>query len=547
MKPSHVRSRWLTTLIVLTSLLHPASGQGFATSSPMLFPDRSLYIAGEDIRFQSLDPSPGSLLYVELLSPDGHVRASGKYNHDKTASRGRLTLPRGINSGVYVLRAYTRDERSLGQEGFAHALIKVLNPSSTLVSRGSNSATDSLLPLPIGPDPVMIRVDGPGPEFAPRDSLRVQLSGRDMEGCLTLVPAGILPLPPHRLQEYEPGSMDIQYLPDGHGMLLSGSVRSTEPGKVALEEVDVHVSLLGSQGGYRVARSDSLGEFHLSLPLKQGVVELFVQARGPGEEVLELRIDQDFHPDYPAPVLPEFELDSLEREVGLRMAQNLALVAYFQAPIDSLRASPGPVSLPPFYGVPDFRLDMDEFVLLPTLDEVFRNLVPPVRITKRRGEPGLLIESQNPGIHLFPPLVMIDGIPLFDLSLFLSAPTARIRYIDVLTDVFVKGEKRFGGIVNLITRQEDMAGMELPEGGYFLDIQGLSPPDGPLPGNPDQATGMPDLRNTVAWIPDIRLTENAPVDIPLLAPDVPGTYSLLFRGRNAQGSYVETRMDVVIH
>ena len=164
------------------------------------------------------------------------------------------------------------------------------------------------------------------------------------------------------------------------------------------------------------------------------------------------------------------------------------------------------------------------------------NLVPGVTPLTRRNRDELLIASDNPAISLFPPMIMIDQAPLFSIEKFLSVPTGRIRYIDVIRDVYVKGDNRFGGLINLQSREGNMAGIDLPAASFFIDFDALAPRADLYHGDSSQADQMPDMRNTVLWLPRVQLSRSAPFKFSFEAPDYPGEYVVQFRGLDEGGN-----------
>ena len=192
----------------------------------------------------------------------------------------------------------------------------------------------------------------------------------------------------------------------------------------------------------------------------------------------------------------------------------------------------------PFYGTPTRSVDLDQYVLLPTMKEVFMNLVPGVTPVTRGGRTTLQIYSENPSLSLYEPLVMVDEVPILDMEQFMSVSPARIRLVDVIEDVYVKGDLRFGGIVNLRSRDRDMAGIDLPPHSFFFDYMAIHQPE---PEQQDMGSAedrVPDTRNTFLWVPDFQVEKGIPARITFRGPDYPGDYVVLFRGQDAGGTSV---------
>ncbi len=307
----------------------------------------------------------------------------------------------------------------------------------------------------------------------------------------------------------------------------------------------IHFTLMGDNAGYFVCRSDAMGKFSIGLPMRSGKMEIFVQPEGPDNEALEVRIDQDFDPRHIRFPDSTIKLTDLEIKWAAIMARNVQLSGIY-GPVDTLLIQDSADEISAFYGSPSFSVDLDQYVLLPTLREVFLNLVPSVTPTTRKGITSLLIESVNPSLSLYKTLVMVDQVPVLDMERFMSMSPAKIRQIDVIEDVYVKGDLRFGGVINLHTRDKDMAGIDLPENSFFVDYLALQPGHIPRDYSLSPEDQIPDMRNTILWLPDYRLNKGSPARISFIAPEYPGEYMVLFRGRNEKGELIKVESTIVV-
>ena len=149
-----------------------------------------------------------------------------------------------------------------------------------------------------------------------------------------------------------------------------------------------------------------------------------------------------------------------------------------------------------------------------------------------------MIESENPSLSLYESLVMVDQVPVLDMEQFMSLSPAKIKQIDVVEDVYVKGDLRFGGIINLYSRDRDMAGIDLPENSFFIDYLAMQPAFQPLQETLTRDDQIPDMRNTFLWEPNFILRKGSRAEISFIAPDYPGEYVVLFRGRSDMGEPV---------
>ena len=79
-----------------------------------------------------------------------------------------------------------------------------------------------------------------------------------------------------------------------------------------------------------------------------------------------------------------------------------------------------------FYGLPGISVKIDEFIKLPNMEEVIENLVPRTYVRQNRGNAYFMIDSENPMISMFHPLILIDHIPVFDMEVVLAIPPPKM-------------------------------------------------------------------------------------------------------------------------
>lgn len=527
------------------------------------FTDRSLYISGETIRFMARLQTTGlpqdkdwsRILYVELLSASGEARLQGKFRLRNRIASGEVIIPDGLLTGTYFLRLYTRWMRNRGPQSYCYIPLRIINPFSPELSAGIAEGNGELLLSLPSVQKAALRFSEASKPVSRGDSIGLDLdaearsgSGK-IQGCLTVVPAAALPQAPMLTEYVDPGETDsfhLSFLPDLHGATLSGTVLNPEEEEEPVPDTRIHFTLMGEQATYFTAHSDAYGKFSLTLPPREGKLELLVQPERMGTGKTEVRIDQDFDPLGLAIKWADISFDERERQAITIMARKHQLsLIYRNNP--SVQVQQDQAEVVPFYGDPDFMLNMDDYVLLPTMEEVFINLVPGVTPLIRRNRTMLLMESINPAISMFPQLIMIDQVPLFSTEQFLSVSPAKISRIDVVDDVFIKGDMRFGGIINLHSREQDMAGIDLGDNSFFIDFQAMYPREVPLKTGSSPYDRMPDMRNTLLWIPELVLEGSESLSVSFIAPDYPGEYVALFQGWNELGELVFAEFSITIH
>ena len=120
-----------------------------------------------------------------------------------------------------------------------------------------------------------------------------------VQGCLTVVPVAALPQGPVQAENIDAvrkDSFHLNFLPDLYGATLSGSVVNPMEGVEEVPDTRIHFTLMGGQTTYFTAHSDAHGKFSVTLPPREGKLELLVQPESHAASTLEVRIDQDFDP-----------------------------------------------------------------------------------------------------------------------------------------------------------------------------------------------------------------------------------------------------------
>lgn len=522
------------------------------------FTDRTLYTVQECIRFRA-DCLPegipegnrwSDVLYVELVAPDGRPVSQGKYPVRDGRSSGMLAIPSTALTGNYFLKCYTRWMRNRGSANYCYIPLKIVNPfreEMTVPPNGDQGGGVKAHPYMSGD----LACTTARKIYEPGEKVRVSLSalsaGRHpaVNWCMTVVPAGALdtcsgPVIPAS-EDPPAGPFTVRYLPDRDGLSVSGSVIGSggEPRSYA----GVHLALLGGRPDYLPAVADEYGRFVIPVPERTGMLEMFV-APDPGEDPAEIRVDQDFDTEMIPLSAGTFRLTGREREIATQMAVRMQLSGIYHPSPDSgagenIRDTLSPGL--PFYGTPVRRIEIDDYVNLPNLEEVFINLVPEVYVIRRKGVPELRIESDNSGIGIYRPLITIDHIPVFDQQEVLGIVSEKIGRIDVINEVYLKGNLSFGGVIAITSVAGDMAGIDLAGGSYFFDFKSFYPdPPAPSRGPPVPSPGemdrIPDTRNTFLWLDHLEIEQNTTREISFRAPSDPGEYQVVVRGTAPGGA-----------
>ena len=511
-----------------------------------VFTDRSIYAVNEFINFRadlvveglSEDRMWSSILYVELISTNGTSLTRAKFDLSDRACYGMLPIPASALTGNYFLKCYTRWMRNAGPGNFSYTPLKIINPFRSEVANQTSGGETGLHYSRRDYITGFLECANPKTSYAKGEEIKLKFSVpvntklHKVQCCITVVPLDAVDTLKGQLTHIgelvDRDQFVVQFLPDLYGPSISGAVVRTEKNDGPVQNAKLHFSLLGDQPDYFATITDAFGQFVVSIPARTGLQELFVTPEVSGDGFVEVRIDQDFDADFPpVPAVP-FTLSAGEHEVATQMVRKMQLSEAFKRP-DSLEVVQTDTAPVPFYGTAIHSIVLDDFIDLPTLEEVFINLVFPVTVVKRKNSTTLMIHSDNPTSEFYDPLIMIDQIPVFDHDKVISIAPEKISRIDVINDVYVKGSVTYSSVINIVTREGDMAGIDLPAGSYFFDYLAIHPAGIGIARIPAPGDQIPDLRNTLLWIPDLVLERGIAEEIVFKAPAYPGEYVVLVR------------------
>jgi hypothetical protein len=191
-----------------------------------------------------------------------------------------------------------------------------------------------------------------------------------------------------------------------------------------------------------------------------------------------------------------------------------------------------------FYGTPSAQYRLDDYTRFKVLDEVLREYVQGVHVRVRKDGPHLLVGDQLRG-QLFEedPLVLLDGVPMFNLAKLLAFDPLRIRRVGVFTNRYFYGAQTYGGLLSFATYRADLQDFALdprallevydgPQGQreFFAPRYATPPP-----------TSLPDFRNLLHWQPNLTLAPGTKQAVTFYTSQQAGRYVVVVQGLAADG------------
>jgi len=513
--------------------------------------DRTVFCVGETLHFKAYNLSNEDLkkadwstvLYVELISSDGKPFIQQKYAFTSYGSRGELNLPSDLLTGIYYLRAYTKWMRNYSPYEFCYQVIKVINPFNAEVLQAANESSQAMLHnFSDTLENQDIQVRSNKQQFHKREA--IDLSVKSMPDVdprqnftLSVIKRGGIEFTTQPIVDSIKNTVTtLPFIPETRGVTLTG--RAVNKGdSMPIPNLQLNLTVFNKPNEYLGAITDRDGKFFFSLPDHYGQMELFISAKILKSELEPvILVDNDFcTSEVNLPFIP-FTLSENEKMLYNEMSINSQVTNKYKDLKDTIQQI-DTLSNPPFYGEPTFTLKFSDYIPLPTMEDYITELLPMVSVHKKDKVKYLKIRGLYSELTIYDPLVLVDFVAVSNIDRVLSISPRKVKRIEVIAKPYVKGAIVYGGIVHIISKDGDFAGVSLPSSGQFFKISAFEPIE-------NQKTGevlnnrTPDTRNSLYWNPSIKFVNGQQINFEFSAGDTSGEYIALIRGFDKSGKQI---------
>ena len=323
--------------------------------------------------------------------------------------------------------------------------------------------------------------------------------------------------------------------PELYGHLVRGRVLDRRTG-APVQGLQVYLAAPSHRIRLYNAISQANGSFLFEAPDWYGPQQLVAQTDTQRDSLYRLEILSPFSGRYAtAPARPltlaeRWAASLLRRHVQAEVQQQYAArPARYLAPAADSGA---------FYGKPTARYLLDTYTRFPTLEDVLREYVPGVLVRARKDGFHLLVPDNNRRDVMENPLVLLDGVPVFDTNRIMAFDPLKMRQLDVVLSRYSNGPLTYNGIVSLSTYQGDLAGFPLNPHALLQEYEGVQGQrefyapryDSPAASRSRQ----PDFRNLLYWNPEVHTTPTG-TELVFYTSDQVGSYRVVVQGLTPGG------------
>lgn len=330
---------------------------------------------------------------------------------------------------------------------------------------------------------------------------------------------------------------------DGH--LFNRSLQTPESGR------NLFLSIPGENAFFQYSMTKPDGSFRFSIPIDEKIRDLIIQP----EEVNpdnSIKIKSSFSEKYPVTISIRDSVKKAPSTYISRCKVNYQVNKIYETEFALASASFIPFRTSKrFYGKPDIELNMDDYIELPVMQEVFYELLPGVIMKQKKSE--YEIQIADPVYNIVydkPPVLFIDGVVVHEPSVIVGLDPDRVEKIDVIKDRYVIGDYLFCGLVNVITKDGDYSDVNLPDYAVRLQYRAIEPVNAFL--SPDYSSEeriqsrIPDFRNTLYWNPSVQRDKDGKYMVEFWASDLIGDYEINIQGITNEGKTVSLRQIMII-
>jgi|GEM_PF-399778 len=517
-------------LLLVTGLCGRLMAQDAASARLRVWSDQKVHVTGEDIWVDgevSGDLKQSRTVTIRLLDRSGAVMTVADIVPNGFNISGYLTIPENIHSDYYFLDCTVAGVRTKTDISPVMVINPRIPPSAEC--RGSEPGV-----MPSQNIASAIRVSPDRDKVPTRTEVICRVAGVEDLRDLSIVVYRQDQL--SQLMDSASAGFAATLTHEAHGATENeGRVmraRATVNGRpVAKIPLVATMKGRGTVLASAITDENGVADFVLPVIFDESMLVLEPQGSAPSG----ISISEIEEPTTPGSIaFPCLKLRTeMRADIEARLLNTRVLNRFYVDGSKAYTASDRDTSA--FYGKPDFKYLLDEYVRFPNMEEVIGEIIPEARVVKEKGN--RVLQVLNLPFKAFfseEALVLVDGVPLRDSKKILDADPLLIRSIEVVTHRFVVGNADFKGVIHFRSYKGDMAGLTLSAGDVSVPFRGNQ--DAARLNTPEKVSRtdrMPDLRNLL--VKDAVSAEQVKNGFRFYTSDAEGAYRILVRGRQGNG------------
>ncbi|MCS5491582.1 hypothetical protein [Algoriphagus limi] len=527
---------WLVCGILSVLILFPkhSFGQDVVAESVSYSIPKTIFFTGEKIWIQAQvlqknSPTSSHVLYAELLNRENQSVHLAKLLLEKGNVFHFLEIPTDIPSDNYLLRVYTRISPILDMEnGLQQQFVTIFNPNK----------------------PPQVKAELPSAFESPIEtnssvSLSKQslLDGEELSvswGSLSNVSEVKIRVKNPYLEDqglissskiYE-GEVGGKLLPELFGHIVAAQV---DPRTVDTTKV-YFLSVHGRESALYTDRPDSEGNLYFDIGGLKHWDFMIAQADQNGSlldfEFRSPAVQTSFKPGFK---FPELVISPKDQPYLQELLISSGVQTFF---IENYAQEPVPV-VTGF--VADRTFMLDDYTRFESVETVIKEYVPMISLRTRKGLKEFRSVNENGGVFSGNPLMLVDGMPVFDSDQLASFNPKSFEKLEVLSRLFYLNDREFEGVMSFSSYQSNVGGFPLPTNAFFTQTPGIQVPVEllqPISASPEDSE---DFRSILFWSADEKSEMPDSNSLNVKIPNLPVPFEVEVISKSPQGEVVRNK------
>lgn len=515
--------------------------------------DRNYYQAGETIwfsiycvdgnKFTPIDIS--KIAYVEVLDSVNKSVLQGKILLEKGGGKGSFTIPANVVTGTYTFRSYTNWMKNFSPETYFNKEIAIVNAAGGQLAYISNSnklsEKSGSLSIDIHPNAA---------QYQKRKKVNVVVNTKNASGVPNPSSFSVSVYRLDSLTSPDPGGIyaslhdatktsipqHFPYPPEYKGHFIKGKMLDRNT-RLPSKNIIGYLSVMDDIHSFYTSTTDASGNISFLVSKLNSGDSIVVQTDSYYDREHQIEIESPFSDSFAKQKVSEFTpVNSFPATVLEQSINAQATALYYEEQLGKFNEIRN--DSVPFYYKEDAHYVLDDYTRFSKMEDVFREYIRPVGVSKRQGVFHLSVYSQtNRFIVDQNPLVLMDGIPVFNMNAFFTYDPLKVKTIDVVTSKYFRSGAAFPGIISVNTFKGKTDRQIIDENANVLayeTVQKRHPFFAPTYDQPANEH-LPDFRNVLYWNPSIVSNPDGSATFEFYTSDLTGEFVIQVNGLSKNG------------
>jgi hypothetical protein len=333
-----------------------------------------------------------------------------------------------------------------------------------------------------------------------------------------------------------PIGADKKYVPEVRGHLIQGEISHRESGAPG-ENVNAYLSVTGQYPRFYVSRSDENGKIKFELQDSYGDADIVIGTNPLQDSAYAVEVWDAFSKQYHT--FENHELDIDQRFAAPLIARSVGMQTiniYQEANINTYTAEDSDTAL--FFMKGDKHYLLDDYTRFSSMEDIMREYMPEVFVNVNKAGFSLrILDDEREVKYENNPLVLYDGVPVFDMNEFMAIDPHSIKTIDIARKRYFYGKSTFDGIISCSSYEQDLEGLTVDPTALLINYNFAQLQRSFY--SPDYRTNVhgtiPDRRNLLFWKADIVTNEEGLAEVEFATSEESGTYLVVIEGISQEG------------